>query len=44
LLTDPTFSSVLVPMRSVHVVFAAAFCLSAVAWGSILVAPYSRGR
>jgi hypothetical protein len=44
LLTDPAFPGVLVPMRSVHVVFAAAFCLSAVAWGSVLVAPYSRGR
>ena len=40
LLTDPAFSGVLVPMRSVHVVFAAAFCLSCVAWGTILVVPY----
>src|SRR5919107_825414 len=28
LLTDPAFSGVLVPMRPVHVAFAAAFCLS----------------
>jgi hypothetical protein len=40
LLTDPAFSSVLVPMRSVHVVFAAAFCLSSVGWGAMLVVPY----
>jgi hypothetical protein len=44
LLTDPAFPGVLMPMRSVHVVFAAAFCLSSVAWGSVLVTPYSRGR
>jgi hypothetical protein len=44
LLTDPAFPGVLVPMRSVHVAFAAAFCLSSVAWGSVLVAPYSRDR
>jgi hypothetical protein len=37
LLTDPAFSGVLVPMRSVHVASAAAFCLSAVAWGSVLM-------
>ena len=37
LLTDPAFSDVLVPMRPVHVAFAAAFCLSFVAWGSVLV-------
>ncbi len=36
LLTDPVFSGVLVPMRPVHVVFAAAFCLSCVAWGWVL--------
>ena len=40
LLTDPAFSSALVPMRPVHVVFAAAFCLSCMAWGAILVVPY----
>jgi hypothetical protein len=40
LLTDPAFSGVLVPMRPVHVVFAAAFCLSCVAWGAILMVPY----
>ncbi len=33
LLTDPAFSGVLIPMRPVHVVFAALFCLSCVAWG-----------
>ncbi len=33
LLTDPAFSGVLVPMRPVHVAFAAAFCLSCVLWG-----------
>jgi hypothetical protein len=37
LLTDPAFSGVLVPMRSVHVASAAAFCLGAVAWGSVLM-------
>jgi hypothetical protein len=37
LLTDPAFSGVLVPMRSVHVASAAAFCLSAVVWGSVLM-------
>jgi hypothetical protein len=36
LLTDPAFSAVLVPMRPVHVVFAALFCLSWVAWGGVL--------
>jgi hypothetical protein len=40
LLTDPAFSGVLVPMRSVHVVFAAAFCCSAVVWGSVLMVPH----
>jgi hypothetical protein len=35
LLTDPAFSGVLVPMRSVHVLFAALFCLSWVAWGGV---------
>jgi hypothetical protein len=33
LLTDPAFSGVLVPMRPVHVAFAAAFCLSWVVCG-----------
>jgi hypothetical protein len=37
LLTDPAFSGVLVPMRPVHVAFAAVFCLSSVAWGSMLL-------
>jgi hypothetical protein len=37
LLTDSAFSGVLVPMRSVHVATAAAFCLSAVVWGAILM-------
>jgi hypothetical protein len=36
LLTDPAFSGVLLPMRPVHVAFAAVFCLSSVAWGSML--------
>jgi hypothetical protein len=36
LLTDPAFSGVLVPMRQVHVAFAALFCLSSVAWGWVL--------
>ena len=44
LLTDPAFSGVLVPMRPVHVAFAAAFCLSSVVWGSALMVPYNRGR
>jgi hypothetical protein len=37
LLTDPAFSGVLVPMRPVHVASAAAFCLSAVVWGAVLM-------
>jgi hypothetical protein len=37
LLTDPAFSSALVPMRPVHVAFAAAFCLSSVVWGAVLM-------
>ena len=40
LLTDPAFYRALVPMQPVHVVFAALFCLSCVAWGAILVVPY----
>jgi hypothetical protein len=40
LLTDPAFSGVLVPMRSVHVAFAAAFCLSTVVWGAVLMVPH----
>jgi hypothetical protein len=36
LLTDPAFSGVVVPMRPVHVVFAALFCLSCVVWGWVL--------
>jgi len=39
LLTDPAFSGVLVPMRPVHVTFAAAFCLSWVVWGAVLMVP-----
>jgi hypothetical protein len=39
LLTDPAFSGVLVPMRSIHVAFAAAFCLSCVVWGAVLMVP-----
>jgi hypothetical protein len=40
LLTDPAFPGVLVPMRAVHVAFAALFCTSAVVWGwALLVAP-----
>ena len=38
-LTDPAFSSVLMPMRPVHVAFAAAFCLSWVVWGAVLMVP-----
>ena len=38
-LTDPAFSGVLVPMRPVHVAFAAAFCLSWVVWGALLMVP-----
>jgi hypothetical protein len=40
LLTDPAFSGVLVPMRSVHVAFAGAFCLSCVVWGAVLMVPH----
>ena len=40
LLTDPAFSGVLVPVRSVHVAFAAAFCLSCVVWGAVLMVPH----
>jgi hypothetical protein len=36
-LTDPAFSDVLVPMRPVHAAFAAAFCLSTVVWGAVLM-------
>jgi hypothetical protein len=32
-LTDAEFPGVLVPMRPVHVAFAALFCMSAVVWG-----------
>jgi len=35
LLTDPAFSGVLVPVRPVHVLFAALFCQSCVAWGGV---------
>src|SRR5215211_7103890 len=38
--TDPAFSGgVLVPVRLVHVAFAAAFCLSWVVWGAVLMVP-----
>jgi hypothetical protein len=33
LLTDPAFPAVVVPTQPVHVVFAALFCVSAIAWG-----------
>ena len=36
LLTDPGFSGVLVSMRSLHVAFAALFCLSCVVLGVVL--------
>jgi hypothetical protein len=36
LLTDPAFPGALVPVRPVHVAFAAAFCLSSVFWGGML--------
>jgi hypothetical protein len=42
LLTDPAFSGVLVPMRQVHVAFAALFCLSCVAWGWVLFRAVSK--
>ena len=38
-LSDPAFLGVLVPMRPVHVAFAAAFCLSWVVWGALLMVP-----
>ena len=40
LLTDPDFAGVLVPARSVHVAFAALFCLGCVAWGGALFARF----
>lgn len=36
LLTDPAFSGVVVPVRPVHVTFAAVFCMSAIVWGWVL--------
>jgi hypothetical protein len=42
LLTDPAFSGALVQMQPVHVVFAAAFCLSCVAWGWVLFRAVSK--
>jgi hypothetical protein len=36
LLADPAFPAAPMPVRSVHVVFAAAFCLSCVLWGGML--------
>jgi hypothetical protein len=45
LLTDPAFPGVLVPMRAVHVAFAALFCTSAVVWGwALFSGPRSRTR
>ncbi len=45
LLTDPAFPGVLVPMRAVHVAFAALFCTSAVVWGwALFSSPRSRTR
>ena len=45
LLTDPAFPGVLVPMRAVHVAFAALFCTSAVVWGwALFNRPRSRTR
>jgi hypothetical protein len=45
LLTDPAFPGVLVPMRPVHVAFAAAFCLSCVLWGGgLFVGAHRLGR
>ncbi len=37
LLTDPAFPAALMPVRPVHVAFAAAFCLSCVLWGGMLL-------
>jgi hypothetical protein len=37
LLTDPAFPGVLVPMRPVHVAFAALFCLGSIVWGLMLI-------
>jgi hypothetical protein len=42
LLTDPVFSDVLVPMRQVHVAFAALFCLSCLVWGWVLFRAVSK--
>ena len=45
LLTDPAFPGVLVPMRPVHVAFAAAFCLTCVLWGGgLFVGAHRLGR
>lgn len=46
LLADPAFPGVLVPMRPVHVAFAALFCLSCLVWGGVLyrVAPHGLTR
>ncbi len=35
LLTDPAFPAALMPVRPVHVAFAAAFCLSCILWGGM---------
>jgi hypothetical protein len=44
-LTDPAFPGVLVPMRPVHVAFAALFCMSAIVWGwALLRGPRSLTR
>ena len=42
LLADPAFSGVLMPMRALHVAFAALFCLSCVVWGWALFREASR--
>jgi hypothetical protein len=42
LLSDPAVSVVVVPIRQVHVAFAALFCLSCVAWGWVLFCAVSK--
>jgi hypothetical protein len=45
LLADPAFPAALMPVRPVHVVFAAAFCLGCVSWGGmLLVGTHRPGR
>jgi len=43
-LTDAAFPGVLMPLRPVHVAFAAAFCLSFVVWGLMMVVPQGLTR